>query len=141
MDKFISHLITFLSGAAIGAAGNYFALKYDDQRRKKEERKRYRRHVKETIEIMPILIKEMKGDFNHPDHKATREIAIVPHRKLPFRNSTNVFTYYEDEHVNLKNNISLLNNLGFLQEIHKFNVPSYIVTESFYQEVKNINII
>jgi len=40
MEDWFSNLVSFLVGAGTGAAGSYFATKYTDKRREKEEDKK-----------------------------------------------------------------------------------------------------
>jgi hypothetical protein len=63
MDPIVSHLLTYLGGVATGAAGQYFADKYTDLRRKNEEKDVALEGLREAESKMPELFKELRSDL------------------------------------------------------------------------------
>jgi hypothetical protein len=102
MESWGIHFLTFLLGAAIGAAGNYLALKYKDRRRDSEESKKEKNTFKIITDQMPELIAEMKADFSRKENSLVREFFVLPHDKIPCNSEKPRFSYYENEHHNLK---------------------------------------
>ena len=133
----ISSVIGFLVGTATGAAGTYFAEKYTDQRRTKEQAK----HLKDeffNLKIeMPDLISEFKNDLSQADNRLIREFFILPNKRVCFGGSEKPrFIYYEDEHKNLRGKIDMLENSGFLTDMTYTNTPMYRMTEEFVSLVE-----
>ena len=139
MESWATHLITFLIGTATGAAGNYFANKYTDQRRDKEAKKKEIDSIQKIIRIMPELIQEMKKDFNAPEYIAVRELVLLPNKKVAFNGGgIKRFIYYEDEHTDLRGKISILENYDFLTDITPGNAPIFRISEKFWNTVRKL---
>lgn len=111
MESWATHFITFLIGVATGAAGDYFAAKYTDRRRDKENKNKTIENFNKAKDRMPDLIKEMKQDFSSHKDDSIREFVILPSKKVIFNSEQPRFCYFEDEHQNLKGEISILENL------------------------------
>jgi hypothetical protein len=135
MESWGTHFLTFLLGAAIGAAGNYLALKYTDRRRDSEESKKEKNTFKKIIGQMPELIAEMKADFSRKENSFVREFFVLPHDKIPCNSEKPRFSYYENEHQNLKNKIEILENRGYIIDVSSSTTPIYRLTEEFWDLV------
>jgi hypothetical protein len=72
-----AYLITFLLGTAVGAAGQYFASRFTDQRRAQEARKTARSTFEQVRAAMPELIAEMKADLCKDGLGSVREFFVV----------------------------------------------------------------
>jgi hypothetical protein len=97
-----SHSLAFLLGAATGAAGQYLADKYTDQRRRQEARSAVDTRWSKIQTAMPALIQEMKKDLS--ENSLVREFIVLPNNRVPFGvgKLQPRFRYYEDEHPNLR---------------------------------------
>jgi hypothetical protein len=126
----MSSVIGFLVGTAIGASGKYFADKFTDQRRGNESAKQLKLVFLNIKKQMPELIEELKTDFS--DNKLTREFFVLINKKATLGGSQkHRFIYYEEEHENLRGKIDLLENQGFLTNVTTGNAPIYRMTEEF----------
>ena len=74
----ISHLVTFVAGTAVGAAGQYMADRFTDQRRTGEAKKESDRKYKSLVKNMPALIAEMKEDISKEGNELIREFVVLP---------------------------------------------------------------
>jgi len=99
MDEVTTHAITFLIGTATGAAGNYFAQKYTDKRRKKEAVVVEDSLFLELKARMPDLFEEMRTDLINDEYSEWREFFVIP-KDVMCNFSGNSF-HYEDDGVNL----------------------------------------
>ncbi len=135
MESWGTHFITFLIGVATGAAGNYFAAKYTDKRRDKEDSNKLVKSFNRAKDQMPDLIKEMKEDFSNQENSSIRELVIVPNKRVMFNSQQPRFIYYEDEYQNLKGKISVLENLGFVVDVSVSDAPIFRITEEFWDLV------
>ena len=136
MESWGKHLISFLLGTATGATGSYFATKYTDRRREKEDEKNIKSTFLKIQEIMPDLIQEMKNDFNNPKLISVREFAILPNNKVIFTSGQPRFVYFEEQYTDLKGKVSILENHGFVSGVTLGNTPIYRITEEFWDLVK-----
>ena len=137
MESWGTYILTFLLGAATGAAGNYLALKYTDRRRDSEESKKENNTFKKIIVQMPELIAEMKADFSKKENSFVREFFILPHDKIPCNSQEPRFAYYENQHQDLKGKMSILENRGYIIDVSISDTPIYRLTEEFWDLVLN----
>ncbi len=63
MSPIATHLIALLTGVLIGAAGNYFADRFTDERRAKQRNREAKKQFREVEGLMPDLIAEMRTDI------------------------------------------------------------------------------
>lgn len=137
MESWGAYFLTFLLGVAIGAAGNYLAFKYTDRRRDSEESKKEKNTFKKIIGQMPELIAEMKADFSRKENSFVREFFVLPHDKIPCNSQEPRFSYYENEHQDLKGKIAILENRGYIIDVSISDTPIYRLTEEFWDLVLN----
>jgi hypothetical protein len=125
-----THAFMFLMGTAVDAAGQYFALRFTDQRRSKESRAAAQRLFRDVEQLMPDLIGEMREDICKPEHATIRELVIYPCKEIAVPiGSPPRFAYYEDSHDNLRGKIAILEDKGFLVYAGGDEVPLYRVTD------------
>jgi hypothetical protein len=135
MESWATYFITFLIGAATGAVGNYFASKYTDRRRNKDDANKRVKSFNNAKNQMLDLIKEMKEDFSSHKNDAIRELVILPNKRVIFNGDQPRFSYFEDEHQNLKGKISVLENLGFVVDVTVSNAPIFRIKEELWDLV------
>jgi hypothetical protein len=131
MNSIFSHLITFLSGLIVGVLGNYYAARLSDKAKNKDLIKERKKKFQEIKTKMPKLINEMIEDLKNPDMKDCREFFISPSKSVVFNTSRPTFFYYENEHSNLRSNIRILEQEGFVFDITEGNSPKYQFSEEF----------
>lgn len=125
-------LIAFLIGIATGAAGQYFADKYSDRRRKKEAEKRTRQTFRDIADKMPALLKEMKDDLATDSMNLVREFFVLPSKGVSVGGSSKRrFTYFETEHEALREKLDLLAHAGFITDVSPGNTPIFRMEEFF----------
>ena len=128
----ISSAIGFLLGTLTGAAGKYYAEKFTDQRRKTESTRQLKQEFLNIKRQMPELIKEFKDDLSKANQKFIREFFVLENHKVVLGGSGKPrFSYYEEEHPNLRGKVDILENQGFLIDVTPSNVPVYRMTEEF----------
>jgi len=134
MATWVSHAVAFLLGTATGAAGKYFADKYTDKRRKSEAVSERRRSFRAVRDLMPRLIGEMREDVTSSENRTLRELVVLPNRQVLFTSGgQRRFTYYEDEHEDLRDKVTMLENLGYLLDVTPGNTPIYRMNEHFVE--------
>jgi len=131
----ISHLITFLFGAATGAAATYFGNKFTDQRRKREARKEARKQFNKIRNMMPELISEMKADLTKEGKEFIRDFYLLS-KKWTFWADENCFVYYFEDHQDLQGKINILENHGYVMDVTPKEAKKYRMTEEFVELVR-----
>lgn len=132
MDSFISHSITFLIGAATGAAGTYLADKFTDQRRDKEEQSKAKRLFEETARKMPDLIAEMRMDLSQPEHATFREFFVID-KGISLWASPNSLVYEEHNGNDYLNKVRILESCGYVIDVTPHNAPMFRMREHFVE--------
>lgn len=128
-------IFSFLSGVVIGVAGQYFADKYTDQRQKRESENTKRRLFHQMETEMPSLIAEMKEDFSKPEHASYREF-IVTRCVLLARDIPECLGYFEEDHLQIRNFVTVLENNGFIMSVSDDEPKQYRLKEDFVQWLK-----
>lgn len=127
----LAHALTFLIGVLTGTAGSYFAQKYTDIRRKKEDKSQLTKTLKKLEKLMPDLFAEMKEDISGDTTKLVNEFVIVPSKGTSFNSSKPRFVYYETEHDNLKLKIGRLLDAGVISDVSTGRAPILKMHEIF----------
>lgn len=125
----VSVLIGFLIGTATGAAGQYFADKYTDQRReKKAAREQYR--LWQGIERrFPAVIEEMRSDFSPQGNRHVRAFFVKESNTTLGFVPEPCFEYHTDTHPDLRAAVALLEQEGFITDITLGNCPMFRMHE------------
>ncbi|MBI2787326.1 MAG: hypothetical protein HYX59_01465 [Elusimicrobia bacterium] len=137
-ESIASHLAAFLVGAATSAAGKYFGTKYTEERLRKEGGAAMADNFKDLHLRMPELLLEMANDVCGDEKSLTREIIMLPSPGVTFNGSKVRFTYYESQHADLANKLSMIEERGFITPIVLGNgdTPAYRMTEAFVRLLK-----
>lgn len=133
METFVQYALTFLLGTAIGAAGQYFATKSTDKRRKKEAASERRATFKHLQEKMPKLIEEMKADISTEGQEYTRIFFLVTSKTVAFNCHEKHFRYFINEIDGLHGMVSILESHGFVVDETTTRTPKYRMTEEFVE--------
>lgn len=133
-----THLLTFLLGAATGAAGTYLADKATDSRREKQATKGRMKRFNALHAEMPELIDEMAADLRTPAAALLRELAIIPGRGVTFNTLEPILLYYESEHPNLRAKARLLADAGFVVDSNASHVPRYRISAEFAELLQSL---
>ena len=110
----VSHLVTFLGGAALGTTGKYLADRFTDQRRAQEAASENKKRFAKLNEVMPTLLKEMAGDLSGDKSSAIREFVILANERVMFNSSVPRFAYFESKHRHVRNQAALLAEAGYV---------------------------
>jgi len=86
-------------------------------------------------EQMPGLIAEMKQDLQSESGKFVREFFVMSKRHVLGGSEKPRFTYYEEDHDNLRGKIDILENLGYIEDVTPKTVPIYRMNEEFVRLV------
>ena len=136
MDIPISEIMAFLLGVASGAGGKYFADKYTDQRKEKETATREKQKFKNIRKIMPELFNEMKADIAGDKSCLVREFFVLPNELLTVSSSKPRFSYFEEQHHDLRNKLSLLLDAGFILDVSVTDTPIYRMSDKFVELIR-----
>lgn len=132
-----SHLVTFVVGTALGAAGQYMADRFTDQRRKGEAKREENRKFQGALKAMPELLAEMKKDITEHENEVVREFVLLPNTRVMFHSDRTRFAYFHSAHANLANQIALLIDHGYIRNVSTTQTPIYRMTEEFAQMVRS----
>ncbi|RYF49430.1 MAG: hypothetical protein EOO38_07920 [Cytophagaceae bacterium] len=127
----VTHLVTFLGGASIGAAGTYMADRFTDQRRNSESQAKNRSRFENLNQLMPEFFAEIRSDLKTQPEIAIREFVILPSSSVTFNHGQPRFQYYESQHPALKNYVSLLAESGYVDVVRSNGTPIYRLCEHF----------
>src|SRR5690554_3159160 len=125
----VSLLIGFLVGTATGAAGQYFADKYTDQRREKKLAKEQARLWQDIERRFPAVITEMRSDFSPQENRHVRVFFVKESNTVLGFVSEPCFEYHTDKHPDLRAAVALLEQHGFITDITPGNCLMYRVHE------------
>jgi hypothetical protein len=132
----ISHLVTFVGGAILGSASQYLADRFTDQRRKQETNKSAKTQFLRLKEAMPDLFSEMAKDLSEDKTGTTREFVILPNDQVDFISSKLRFSYFESTHQHLHNQIDMLLESGYVEDITSGKVRILRMNDNFVQMLK-----
>ena len=138
MDIPVSEIIAFLLGVASGAGGKYFADKYTDQRKEKESVAREKRKFKDLRKMMPELFDEMKVDIAGDKGGLVREFFVLPNEGVTVSSAKPRFSYFEEQHQDLRNKFSLLSDAGFLADVSVPDTTIFRMSDKFVELVRTL---
>lgn len=127
----VSHLVTFVGGAFVGGAGQYLADKFTDQRRNQESKSVASKQFDDLKSTMPNLFSEMLKDLGTDKSQSIREFVVMPNKRVSFNSSKPRFTYFEDDHPDLRVQVDRLHYAGYLDYVAVGNAPIYRMREQF----------
>ncbi len=129
--------IAFLLGVAVGAAGQYFADKYTDQRRKQDLDLESAQRFRDVVREIPKLIGEMAADAGGPNAQHIRDLVLLPSKNVHYSSGGQpAFAYYETEHRNLRGQFAILENNGYVVDVTPGNAPTFRASEEFIQRLR-----
>ncbi|MGJ7915551.1 hypothetical protein ACI48D_08780 [Massilia sp. LXY-6] len=129
----VSHLVTFVGGAILGAAGQYLGDRFTDSRRAKEQVAHIKKKFKNLQEQMPELLQEMKADLQAEGASMIREFVLLPNARVTFNHGKPRFQYYAEIHPHLQTQVDLIRDAGFVDELDSTSVPMYRMHEHFVE--------
>lgn len=132
-----SHLVTFLGGTAVGAAGKYFADLFTDQRKKKEELRAERLKFARLKSLMPALLDEMKEDILENKGAHMREFVVLPSEVTLFNSGKPRFVYFETKHPAAQNQADTLLSEGHVDVVQLEGPRIYRLKEAFVEKLLN----
>jgi hypothetical protein len=132
MADWLSHFVAFVVGVGTGALGVYFASKYTDKRRDKERAKSAHARFAQVCGQLPKLIEEMRSDVKGESNGYVREFFIISSRRIVFNyGDTKRFSYFAEDHEDLKNQIQIVESYGYVTLMREGDCPMYRMTEEF----------
>lgn len=115
----ITHLVTFLSGTAVGAAGTYMADRFTDRRREQESRKTLDQKYEALRSLMPEFFAEIRNDLAETADLAAREFVVLPSPNAIFNHEKPRLEYYETNYPAIRNWIDMLEEASFVSRIDR----------------------
>lgn len=132
----VSHLVAFLGGTAIGAAGTYLADRFTDQRRENETSKKEKARFSALRKQMPDFFDEIRKDLQTKPELSIREFVVLPHERITFNHDRPRFQYYEVKWPGIVNYISLLVEAGYVEVVRSTDIPIYRLRESLVTKLQ-----
>lgn len=133
----VSHLVTFLGGTVVGAAGTYIADRFTDRRRRQEAESEAEDRFLALERKMPGLFAEIRSDLAGKPELAIREFVVLPNERVTFNHDRPRFEYYESEHEAVSNFVALLVESGFVEIVRSTSTPIYRLREPFVARLIN----
>lgn len=133
----VSHLVTFLSGAAVGAAGTYMADRLTDQRRKQEAASEAKARFVALERQMPNLFSEFRQDLADKPELAIREFVVLPNERITFNHEHPRFVYYKSKHEAISNFVAMLVEAEFVEVVRSTPTSIYRLREPFVAHLTN----
>lgn len=133
----VSHLVTFLGGTAVGAAGTYMADRLTDQRRKQEAESEAQDRFSALERQMPNFFAELRQDLAGKPELAIREFVVLPNERVTFNHERPRFEYYESKHEAISNFVAMLVEVGFVEVVRSTSTPTYRLREQFIARLTN----
>ena len=132
-----SYIIPYILGIITGALATYFGNRYTDMWRKLEARLQARKQFKEIKIKMPALIAAMKADLSEEKFQFVRVFALLGKEwPLPDLGEEYLSCFFED-HEGLQGKITVLENLGYVEDIALTSIKKYRMTGEFVKMVLN----
>lgn len=131
----VTHLVTFLGGAMVGAAGTYMADRFTDQRRKGEAREDDRKRFENLYRQMPEFFAEIAADLEAKPELLIREFVVLPSPNVNFNHDKPRFQYYESAHIEIGNYVPLLVQTGYVDVMRSTGTPIYRLRENFVRHI------
>jgi len=95
-------------------------------------------NASKIIRLMPELLAEMQCDVKGEGNELVGEFRIIPNRRVASSNTKKRFSYFEDEHEDLKNKIDYLEQFGLVYDVTTGNAPTYRMKEEFADWLREI---
>lgn len=130
-----THAFAFLIGAATGAAGQYFADKYTDQRRRQEGAAATKDEFARLFNLMPDLLREMQTDLSESSHATWREFFVIP-KGTHVWPTPNTFFYEDDLANDYLGKAKILANRGYVIDVTPGDAPKFRMNEEFVTLLK-----
>jgi hypothetical protein len=127
----VSYFATFLGGVAVGGVGQYLADRFTDQRREQKKISDEKIRFANLNGLMPQLFQEMVTDLKEDVPATIREFVVLSTRGNSFNGSKPRFDYFVSEHPNLMNQVLLLAEAGYVQDVTIANAPIFRMREDF----------
>ena len=130
-----SHLLAFLGGTAVGAAGKYLADLFTDQRKRKEEQAAKEQLFRKTRAAMPQLFEEMRESLKRESAAYIREVVVLRNERVSFDSDRPRFLFYESSHPGLKDKMGTLAVAGYIDLVSNDEVEIYRLHEHFVERL------
>jgi len=127
----VSYLATFLGGATVGSAGQYLADRFTDQRREQKKVSDEKKRFANLNDLMPQLFLEMAKDLKEDQSATIREFVVLSTKGISFNGSKPRIVYFVSEHPNLMNQVPLLAEAGYVQDVTVGNAPIFQMRKDF----------
>jgi len=113
----VSHVLTALGSAAIGASGRFAGAwgkaSFEKWSAKRDERKR----LAELKGLMPALIGDMRNGLTEDKSRTIRQFFVLANPAVIVSSDRNRFVFYESVHRDIHNQVAMLQDAGFVQEL------------------------
>lgn len=134
-DSIFTFSSGFLVGALTGAAGQYLADRFTDQRRSRDSKRASTRALRLLEDEIPDLFKALRADVI--DDPTVRLCVVVPSPGVKFHAGDAYFAYAETEIPNVRNKFLILANRGHVDERLGYDLPLFVLTEDFVTALKS----
>jgi hypothetical protein len=131
MTGWMTHLLAFLVGAAIGG----FLMA---NRRSGYVQRRSGKILSHLYSECPEFFEGLRDEMAKPGFQGIREFAIVDSSRDTFVSEDVRFVFYADEVPKLKNTVEQLEEHGFIDGISRGRIPLYRMRETFLTALSSL---
>jgi hypothetical protein len=128
MNALLTHGITFIAGAATGAASSYFGGK-----RREEQNRRERKLFREAMAVMPDLMRQLRDDV--ASYETRRNFCIVPPETVPSV-APSTLVYVDDGRNGYLRKARTLESYGYVVDIASGDTPTFRMENHFVRLLK-----
>ena len=134
----VSHVIAFVVGALSGVIGQYYATKFTERRQRKESVVELEKTFKGLTAVMPELFKEMREDLSSDKTGLVREAVILQTKGMVYNSANAIFSYYKEQHPDLRNKIAMLAEKGFVSILRDDLCLVFRMSDQFVGLLNNV---
>jgi len=87
---------------------------------------------------MPELFDEMKIDIAGDKGGLVREFFVLPNEGVTVSSAKPRFSYFEEQHQDLRNKFSLLSDAGFLADVSVPDTTIFRMSDKFVELVRTL---
>jgi len=126
------YFYTFMAGCLAGFVIRYIGERDDREKREDNAVSNARRLFGRFVMMAPSLVIHMRMDLARPEWTRCRRFTILPSRDVPLPAWVrDTLVYFESEHLDLRERVAFLKQVGFVEEMPPTPAPVFVMTEVF----------
>ena len=132
MDALGAYIVIFMAGILAGFVLRYTIGRIAREKREQDAVYHARRLFARFVMMAPSLVIHMRMDLARPEWTRCRRFTILPSRDVPLPAWVrDTLVYFESEHLDLRERVAFLKQVGFVEEMPPTPAPVFVMTEVF----------